>query len=197
MLRYLLKCFFIGAMIFTTACEDHGSDEHLSRLVQEYYNLDILPDIYLKEVMGDSYIAFATQVEPGYFAFDFVNTSAGQYVRGSLIQESDTDFSIGSEWGLRLAETVDGMLTGGSRDFSIIFGRVPYGDFSSIEISWNCQKSEIHSLTDNGFFFFSKPMHQMRRCNDIYLHRVNGDRVLLETDEKTGRYIIPSSSLND
>lgn len=187
--RGLLGVLWLCAGLIAAHADPDWPDTRIAEMLKKAHGYDKAPAVEHTVAMDATLTAVFSRAPNGRLAFDFVSKPNARIVRFSDTARRADSISFGGSWGLRLAEFVNGASTGKSRKLSVIFGYVPFPDFSEIEISWNCKQPESKLLGPNGHFVFWRFAHGWKRCNTMYLFNTAGERFLISRDADTGDWV--------
>lgn len=199
MIRSVRWWWLLCALMVFHGCSGELTDGVLSDIARDYHDLSRSPDILLKRQMDEDRVVIGIYVDKklsdytseSEFSFGIVSDELRKFTEVGRLLDSDTKFVVGSNRGLSVARVQDGKIVGARDEFSIIYGWLRAPGYRAVEVSWNCNQSEVIDLSPGGLFFTWKPNHGLRRCNDVYVHTVSGERLLLARDPKTQRYQLP------
>lgn len=180
---WLLAGSLIAAWPSVALPDQHWPSSRLAQMVQKAHGLGTPPIIAHAEHLDETLLVVFSRGPADGTLIDVVSKPKAKLVRLTALAEKSASVSFGSNWGLRIAEVQGGGAAGTTRDISIIYGHIPFADFSEVEISWNCKVPEAKTLTDSGFFFFIRNGAGWRRCKTMYLYDESGQRHRIAQDK--------------
>lgn len=182
--RFRVALALIAALTLA-ACNSDLTVESVAELAGKYYQMPSPPDVVYLAPLDDERVMAVVLIEPGRYEFAPILKADPKYDPLVSIADPEGTVSIGAFSGIQLARSGGGATNGQPATHSLVYGRVPFEGYTSIEIQWNCQTPQTAGLSPDGFFVLHSA-GRLKNCNLFHLITAAGTKVAVERDPVTG-----------
>lgn len=192
--KVIFQCFIFMLFIALIGCEnkEQYSDEKYEAILYKYHSTNTNPkdikeiDLVLSKNLDSTYTGLIYKLNERYF-YGFLDANKNLISYSELKGNGSKSMFHKNHCFIQLDENKKPK----AQDycFTVFVGKVPFEDYSEIELEWNCAEKSVQKLENKQYFFFFRKSSHNEVCN-VKLRKSDGQTRELAFSRYTNSFAV-------